>query len=263
MKQPPVVRLDRSHNSLAMVCLSAGSVPGCAPGATENWIRLLGEKPRRTRSAATSRRPLSNTSDGAPECEWLSADTTIAAQSLNPAPDAGTARNAAKIAAKTTPMTLMNVPRSPLESSTELNMRRPQDLVYGGHRPDAVAPVEQDSCVTREAVGVTGDIGKPRHLRPRQLPRLRLGPGAWRVEHHGIELVQLQRRQRRLEQVAALGGDGLQALRPLGPRGQRLEHLRLAFHGVHPRPLRQRQRESAGTAEQVGDGLGAPFTGAK
>ena len=46
---------------------------------------LFGLKPIRARSAEISRRALSNTSDGAPECECQSPATTMAAQSENPA----------------------------------------------------------------------------------------------------------------------------------------------------------------------------------
>ena len=50
-------------------------------------------------------------------------------------------------------------------------------------------------------------------LRAGQLPGLRLGAGARRIEDHGVVGAELDRRQRFAEQVAGHGGDRLQALR--------------------------------------------------
>ena len=101
----------------------------------------------------------------------------------------------------------------PLKPSNQLNMRRPEKLVYGRDGADGVAALRQDGCVAGKTVGVAGDIGDDGHLAPGQGTRLAFRARARRVQHHGAIGRQFQRGQRQLEQVADFGGDGFQARR--------------------------------------------------
>src|SRR5512143_2147127 len=178
---------------------------------------LLALKPMRTRSAAMSCLALSNTCDGAPECECQSPATTIAAQSERPAAPAGAEQRQRDNSRNN--ILFIDVWSSPCEWRDQLNMLRPQKLVYGGDGPHAVAALDQDACIARETARVTGNIGDARDLRFRQLRDLRLGASARRIQRDGLELPQFRGRERNLEEITPGARHRLQPLRCPG-RGE-------------------------------------------
>ena len=85
-------------------------------------------------------------------------------------------------------------------------MRGPQELVDRQQFLQPVSAVLQGARVAREAAGIARGVDHARHLRARQLGRLRGRAGARRIEQHGVEAIELRRRQRIAEEIAALDG---------------------------------------------------------
>ena len=71
-------------------------------------------------------------------------------------------------------------------------MRRPQELVDRQQFLQPVSAVLQGARVAREAAGIARGVDHARHLRPRQLGRLRRRAGARRIEQNGIEGIELR-----------------------------------------------------------------------
>src|SRR5690348_15118472 len=161
---------------------------------------LLALKPIRTRSAAMSRRALSKTCDGAPECECQSPATTIAAQSDRPAATAtpGHARNHSN---RTTSL-FMNAPTSAREGCHQFNMLRPQKLVHRRNRPHVVAAIDQDAGVARKTLGVAGNVGNPFHFGFGELQDLRFRAGTGWIKCNGVEFAEFAHIERDLEEIA-------------------------------------------------------------
>ena len=90
------------------------------------------------------------------------------------------------------------------EQRNQLDMRRPEELVDRHQFLQPVSAVLQGARVAREAAGIAGAIDDPRHLRAGEFGDLRGGARARRIEHDGVEGVELLRHQRIAEQVAAL-----------------------------------------------------------
>src|SRR4051812_37046426 len=76
--------------------------------------------------------------------------------------------------------------RAARKTSYQLNMRRPEELVYRGHRTKPVAAIDQNGGVAGKTGGIAGHIGDCRNLAFGQLGRLGLGPRARWVQHHGV-----------------------------------------------------------------------------
>ena len=82
-------------------------------------------------------------------------------------------------------------------------MRGKAELVKRRDRPDFVAAADENARVAGEAVGVAGNRDDQRRPGGGERARLRLGPGARRVEQHGVEARQLRPGQRPAEEVAS------------------------------------------------------------
>ena len=177
-----MVRLERSHSSLAMVCYrrSAGR-PGCRI-APRIAAMLAGEKPMPQRRIWPGR---------AAHCRTLRTvrqngrDRRRPRSGHGPVGKAGgrlrrTARRSAMIRAQgqnpMQPRFTRAAPSRAHEPRDQFNMQREQELVYWGHRPHGKAGAGQDGGVAGEAGGVAGDIGEARRLsRPPAPLHLRFG----------------------------------------------------------------------------------------
>ena len=90
----------------------------------------------------------------------------------------------------------------PPQHRHRLDVARPQELVDRRHCLQAVTAVDEDAHVTGQRRRVAGDGDDERHLRAGQHFRLGLGAGAWRVEDHGVDRLELLPRQRLVHEVA-------------------------------------------------------------
>ena len=84
-------------------------------------------------------------------------------------------------------------------------MGRKAELVKRRDLAERVAALDENARIAREALGVAGDRDDDGNAARRERPRLRLGAGARRIEHDGVEAVEFLRRQRPVEEIAPLG----------------------------------------------------------
>ena len=84
-------------------------------------------------------------------------------------------------------------------------MRRPQELIDRHQFLQPVSAILEDARVAGETTGIAGAVDDPRHLRFRELGRLRYGTGARRIEYRRVEGTEFRRHQRIAEQVAVHG----------------------------------------------------------
>src|SRR6266702_1394270 len=194
-------------------------------------------KPILAKAWARSRRPLSKTLEGATEWARKSPATSTTAQWLKStrldgrsacwgsAPLAGAGpcsiHSAAPPSATPIIMTramslfLKAIPcpsqlpalLRALETPDQLNMRRPEELVYRGDGADPVAARNEQGGIVGETFGVAGNLGDDRDFGLGQRYGLAPGAGAGRVQHHGAIGSQFHLRQRQFEQIADFGGD--------------------------------------------------------
>jgi hypothetical protein len=101
----------------------------------------------------------------------------------------------------------------PLEPRHDLHMRRKEKLIDGGHLRELVAAVEQDTGVPRQRARIAGDRNHRGYSRCRKRVRLRRCAFPRRIEHDGIEPVELFRAEWPPEEIAHLHIDRFEALR--------------------------------------------------
>ena len=98
----------------------------------------------------------------------------------------------------------------------DLDMGRMAELVDRRDRGEPIAAVDQHARVARKRRRIARHRDHERHGAVGELARLRLRALTRRIEHHGVEALELLRDQRPAEQVARCGLDRLQALRRAG-----------------------------------------------
>ena len=130
-------------------------------------------------------------------------------------------------------------------------MRGPAELVDNLHPVQHIASPCQDARIACKGDRVAGHGRNHRNVRVRQRCRLRFGPGARRVDHHGVKALEFVRFQRASEQVPRFCRHPVQALRLAPTPVQGRQHRRIAFHGKDLGCFGKRKAECAGTGEQI------------
>src|SRR6478609_5080344 len=76
------------------------------------------------------------------------------------------------------------------KARNQLNMRRPEELVYRGNGSCPIAARDQQGGIAGKTGGVAGHVSDHRHFGAGQGLDLGLGARAGRVENHCVERVQ-------------------------------------------------------------------------
>ncbi len=84
---------------------------------------------------------------------------------------------------------------------------------------------------------------------------MRFGPGARRVEHHRLDILELDGHHRLAEQIARLGRHRLQPLREAQRFLERRNRRAVAVGGINLCALRQPEGEGPHAAEEIGNGF--------
>ena len=130
------------------------------------------------------------------------------------------------------------------EPRDDFDMRRVAELIDRRDRREPVAAVDQKAHVARERRRIARHRDDDRHAARGELARLRLRALARRIEHDGVEVVELRRTKRILEQIAPLDLDRLEAG---GGRGGALERGERRFVVVDRGDARAVRRAAART----------------
>ena len=96
-----------------------------------------------------------------------------------------------------------------LKCSDDFDMWRPEDLVHGRDRNNAITASGEDRCIAGECRRIAGDRDHALHCRLREFAGLRLGAGARWIEDDTVECVELLGNEGLAEEVTALCLDGL------------------------------------------------------
>jgi len=86
-------------------------------------------------------------------------------------------------------------PGGKLESAGEMrehfDMRRPQKLIHGDDSFQTITAVDENPRISRKTRRIARNIENGWNSRTRQVSRLRHRPDAWRIQHNGIEIIEL------------------------------------------------------------------------
>jgi hypothetical protein len=135
-------------------------------------------------------------------------------------------------------------------------MGRIKKLIDRADAHEAVAAVDQDTGIPRQCRGIAGDRDDRRCGASRKRTRLRLGALPGRIEHDGIERLELIWAQGAAKKVAHVAFRRLETRRSLGSSLQGGDRWCIMVRCVHASALRKAQRKWSNPAKQVGHHCG-------
>ena len=130
------------------------------------------------------------------------------------------------------------------------------ELIHRRHRFQSIAAIDQQPDIAREGRGIARHRDDDGNGALGKLARLRLGALARRVEHQGIDALELLRDSGRRNRSRVSASIGLRPEVMLVACFSAAMASGIGVEGDDPRPLGEAKRERPEAAEQIGDDLG-------